>query len=114
MMRTGSSIGQEQLSSKESAGGSNPSRCKGARSRQRTGSSMAEPPTFNRRDASSSLARCSEERVKTNGPVAQRQEAAASEAVCCRFESCLDHWMTNRRLLLLAEGLVRSMGNGLR
>ena len=114
MTRTGSSIGREQLSSKESVGGSNPSRCKGARSRQRTGSSMAEPPTFNRRDASSSLARCSEFRWSRNGSVAQSAEAAASEAAQCRFESCLDHWISDRSLLLLAESLARSIGSGLR
>jgi hypothetical protein len=45
----------EQLSSKESVGGSNPSRCVWI---VRTGSSMAEPPPFKRRDAGSSPARC--------------------------------------------------------
>lgn len=114
MTRTGSSIGRERLSSKERVGGSTPSRCMGAKTRRRTDSSTAEPPTFNRRDASSSLARCSGFRWSTNGSVAQRQEAAASEAVCCRFESCLDHLASNRWFLLIAEGLVRSIGNGLR
>ena len=58
----------EQLASNESAEGSNPSRCIAApqqdlRPARGTGSSMAEPPTFNRCDAGSSPARCIEKQT---------------------------------------------------
>ena len=61
---------REQLPSKESVGGSNPSRCTGCAAHRQL--NQAERPAFNRKVAGSIPARCMTERLEAaSGPVAQ-------------------------------------------